>query len=181
MSLQAWPAGVLVLFYFHLQQIFLVLIKRTGLVRHHQHQISFPGGQKEEGESLVQAALREAQEELNINPREIRLAGRLTPLYIKTSNYCLYPVVATARTRPDFRPSPHEVAEIIELPLVHLLNSTNKKEEWQLLRGQSVRIPFFEFNGYKIWGATAMVLAELFDILSEEKGPTWLVSHKDIE
>ena len=179
MSREAWPAGVLVLFYPFQGQIFLVLIKRSGQVRYHQHQISFPGGQKEENESIEQAALREAREELNINQMEIKLAGRLTPLFIEVSNYCLQPVVATATSRPDFKPNPQEVAEIIELPLSHLLDPKNKKEEWQWLRGQSVLIPFFEFDGYQIWGATAMVLSELIDILNEKIEPARLASHKN--
>jgi len=180
MSREAWPAGVLVLFYPFQAGIFLVLIKRSGQVRYHQHQISFPGGQKEEGESIEQAAFREAREELNINPGDIKLAGRLTPLYVEISNYCLQPVVATTTSRPDFRPNPQEVAEIIELPLSHLLDPKNKQEEWQWLRGQSVLIPFFEFNGYQIWGATAMVLSELIDILNEKIEPAGLASHKSL-
>ncbi len=177
-SQEAWPAAVLVLFYPFQAGIFLVLIKRSGQVRYHQHQISFPGGQKEEGESVEQAALREAGEELNINPGKIKLDGRLTPLFIEISNYCLQPVVATAGQRPDFKPNPREVAEIIELPLSHLLDPINKKEEWQWLRGQSVLIPFYEFNGYQIWGATAMVLSELIDILNEKIEPARLANHK---
>ena len=117
--------------------------------------------------------------ELNINQMEIKLAGRLTPLFIEVSNYCLYPVIATASSRPDFKPNPQEVAEIIELPLSHLLDPKNKKEEWQWLRGQSVLIPFYEFNGYQIWGATAMVLSELIDILNEKIEPARLASHKN--
>lgn len=179
MNQEAWPAGVLVLFYPFQAGIFLVLIKRSGQVRYHQHQISFPGGQKEEGESIEQAALREAREELDINPGQIKLAGRLTPLFIEISNYCLQPVVATAGHRPDFKPNPQEVAEIIELPLSHLLDPLNKKEEWQWLRGRSVLIPYYEFNGYQIWGATAMVLSELIDILNEKIEPARLTSHKN--
>lgn len=177
---QPWPASVLVLFYPYQQEIYLVLIKRSGQVRHHQHQISFPGGQKEENESLEQAAIREAKEEINVDPARVKLVGRLTPFYIEISNYCLYPILATASLRPDFRPSPQEVAEIIELPLAHLLNSKNRREERQWLRGQTVLVPFFEFNGYKIWGATAMVLAELIDLLSEKEKPAGLADHRNL-
>ncbi|MBP6059252.1 MAG: CoA pyrophosphatase [Candidatus Saccharicenans sp.] len=176
----AWPASVLVLFYPHQEEIYLVLIKRSGQVRHHQHQISFPGGQQEENESLEQAAIREAEEEINVDPARVKLVGRLTPFYIEISNYCLYPMVAITDLRPDFRPNSQEVAEIIELPLAHLLNSKNRKEERQWRRGQTVLVPFFEFNGYKIWGATAMVLAELIDLLSEKEKPAGLADHRNL-
>ncbi len=176
----ARPASVLVLFYPHQEEIYLVLIKRSGQVRHHQHQISLPGGQQEENESLEQAAIREAEEEINVDPTRVKLVGRLTPFYIKISNYCLYPMVAITDLRPDFRPNPQEVAEIIELPLAHLLNSKNRKEERQWRRGQTVLVPFFEFNGYKIWGATAMVLAELIELLSEKEKPAGLADHRNL-
>lgn len=123
----------------------------------------------DEHETAVETALREAVEELNIEPAAVRILGELTPLYVAPSNYCIYPVVAVVGTRPDFRPSPHEVAEVIEVPLVHFLDTANiKKERWSL-RGMDVIVPFYFFNGHKIWGATAMVLAEFLDILAESK------------
>mgnify|MGYP003539027122 FL=1 len=89
-------------------------------------------------------------------------------------------MVAITDLRPDFRPNSQEVAEIIELPLAHLLNSKNRKEERQWRRGQTVLVPFFEFNCYKIWGATAMVLAELIDLLSEKEKPAGLADHRNL-
>jgi 8-oxo-dGTP pyrophosphatase MutT (NUDIX family) len=158
-------AGVLVLIYPREGNYFLVLTRRTSQVAHHQAQISFPGGHMDEHESAVEAALREAEEEINIVPAEVRVLGGLTPLYISPSNYCIYPVVAAAERRPDFRPSPHEVAEVIEVPLDHLLDLRNiKKEKWPL-RGIEVTVPFYYYRGHKIWGATAMVLAELLDLI----------------
>ena len=132
---------------------------------HHQAQISFPGGQMDEQESAVETALREAAEELNIAAAEVQVLGQLTPLYIPPSNYCIYPVVAVAERRPDFRPSPHEVAEVIEVPLDHLLEPGNVKRETWPIRGTDVTVPFYYFQGHKIWGATAMVLAELLDLI----------------
>ncbi|OGD28261.1 MAG: coenzyme A pyrophosphatase [Candidatus Aminicenantes bacterium RBG_19FT_COMBO_59_29] len=158
-------AAVLVLIYPRGDGFSLVLTRRTSRVAHHQAQISFPGGQMDKDESPVETALREAEEELNIMPAEVRVLGELTPLYIPPSNYCIYPVVAAAERRPDFRPSPHEVAEVIEAPLAHLLDMKNiKREKWPL-RGMIVTVPFYFFKGHKIWGATAMVLAELLDLI----------------
>ena len=158
-------AGVLVLIYPRESHYYLVLTRRTSQVAHHQAQISFPGGQMDEQESAVKTALREAEEELNITPAEVRVLGQLTPLYIPPSNYCIYPVVAAAERRPDFRPSPHEVAEVIEIPLDHLLDLGNIKRETWPIRGLDVTVPFYSFQEHKIWGATAMVLAELLDLV----------------
>jgi len=119
----------------------------------------------DEHENAVETALREAVEELSIKPDEVRVLGELTPLYIPPSNYCIYPVVAAAARRPEFDPSPHEVAEVIEVPLDHLLDPRNVTREMWPLRGIDVTVPFYLFQGHKIWGATAMVLAELLDLL----------------
>jgi 8-oxo-dGTP pyrophosphatase MutT (NUDIX family) len=158
-------AGVLILLYAWEDRIFLALTRRTSRVAHHQAQISFPGGQMHNNESIVEAALREAREEIGIIPKSLRILGELTPLYIPPSNYCIYPVVAVAEGRPDFRPFPEEVEEVIEVPLDHLLDPDNIRREIWSVRGTDVSVPFFQFHGHKIWGATAMVLAELVELL----------------
>jgi 8-oxo-dGTP pyrophosphatase MutT (NUDIX family) len=161
-------AGVLVLLFPWKDEFYLVLTRRTSRLDHHQAQISFPGGRQEEGESIRQAALREACEELDIRQGSIRILGELTPLYIPPSNFCIYPVVVAAEKRPDFRPSADEVAEVIEVPLNHLLDNENIHKEMRTIRGTQVEVPFYSFKGHKIWGATAMVLAELLALLKEE-------------
>jgi 8-oxo-dGTP pyrophosphatase MutT (NUDIX family) len=158
-------AGVLILFYPWKNRLHLVLTRRTARVDFHQKQISFPGGRQEKGESFEQTALREAHEELEIVPESIRLLGKLTPLYIPPSNYCIYPVVATTQKRPDFRPFAQEVAEVIEVPLDHLLDPRNVRREMWTYKGGQIEVPFYSFKEHKIWGATAMVLAELIEVL----------------
>ena len=163
-------AGVLVLLYFKGTQSFIVLTRRTDLVEHHQAQISFPGGRQEEGETLEQTALRETCEELGISSSEIQILGPLTPLYIPPTNYCIYPLVARLQKLPQFKPSPYEVAEVLELPLRHLIDPHTRKKEIWTLRGKKVQVPFYYFKGHKIWGATAMVLAEFVEILKSFLG-----------
>lgn len=158
-------AGVLVLLYPWRSRLHLVLTRRTARVDLHQAQISLPGGRQEQGESFEQTALREAHEELKITSGSIRVLGELTPLYIPPSNYCIYPVVAATNKRPDFRPSTHEVAEVIEVPLDHLLDPKNVRKEVWTIMGAEAMVPFYLFKGHKIWGATAMVLAELVELL----------------
>lgn len=158
-------AGVLVLLYVRDCRLHLALTRRTSKVAHHQAQISFAGGRMDENENEIEAALREAREEIGIIPNSIRILGELTPLYIPPSNYCIFPVVAFAGKRPDFQPFPEEVAEIIEVPLDHLLDPRNTRREVWPIRGNEVSVPFYEFLGHKIWGATAMVLAELLELI----------------
>lgn len=159
-------AGVLVLIYPKKNRLHLVLTKRTQTVAHHQSQISFPGGRMDKDESPVEAALREAKEELRIDPAATRILGELTPLYVPPSNYTIYPVVAAMEKRPHFQPSPEEVAEVLEIPVAHLLKPENVRREAWTLRGMEVSVPFYSFRGHKIWGATAMILAELVEIIS---------------
>ena len=159
-------AGVLILLYPWKDRLHVVFTRRTDRVDFHQAQISFPGGQQEQDESFKEAALREAHEEVNISPESVRILGELTPLYVPPSNYCVYPVVAFSDSRPDFRPSEHEVEEVIEVPLNHLLNPENIRRETWHYKGRDIEVPFYSFKEDKIWGATAMILAELLDLLN---------------
>jgi 8-oxo-dGTP pyrophosphatase MutT (NUDIX family) len=165
----ALKAGVLIILYPWKNRLHLVFTRRTARVDFHQKQISFPGGRQEKGESFEQTAVREAQEELGINPESIQILGRLTPLYIPPSNYCIYPIVASIPSRPDFRPFPHEVAEVIEVPLDHLLDPQSVKREMWTYKGAQIEVPFYSFQEDKIWGATAMVLAELVEVLRKSR------------
>ena len=158
-------AGVLILLYPVKNRLHLVFTRRTSRVDIPQAQISFPGGRKEPEESLKETALREAEEELNIDPSSVRIIGELTPLYIPPSNYCVYPVVAVTDKQPDLQPSPEEVEEVIEVPLDHLQNPQNIRREVWPYKGREIEVPFFFFKGHKIWGATAMMLAELIELL----------------
>ena len=161
-------AGVLILIYPREDQLHLVFTRRTSRVDFHQAQISFPGGQQEQDESFKEAAVREAHEEVNIPPDAVRILGELTPLYIPPSNYCVYPVVGVADERPDFHPSELEVEEVIEVPLDHLLDPENVRKEMWHYKGRNIEVPFYSFKGHKIWGATAMILSELIELLKTQ-------------
>jgi 8-oxo-dGTP pyrophosphatase MutT (NUDIX family) len=143
----------------------LVFIRRPNTVLHHKGQIAFPGGHVETGETKAQAAVREAQEEVGVIPDSVRVLGPLTPLFIPPSGYCIHPFVAVTDMIPVFVPQVEEVDEIIEVPVAHLLDEKNsRRETWPFEIGLR-QVPFYAFGPHKIWGATAMVLAELLDIL----------------
>jgi len=162
-------AGVLILFYPKQNELFLILTRRTELVQYHPNQISFPGGQCEPNEDPFEAGLRETQEELGIPPDKIKIIGQLTPLYIPPSNYCIYPAVGILDKLPTYKPRQKEVAEVIEVPLVHMLDSRNTIREIWKLKNRKVKVPFYLYKNHKIWGATAMVLAELLDVIRSLK------------
>ena len=160
--------GVLALFYCYQKQLYLVLTRRRDDLNDHAGQISFPGGKHENGETLVETAVREAYEEIGIQPDHLTILGQLTPLYIPPSDFEVHPTVAWYENgqRPNFTPSDSEVAEILETPLNHLLNPAARGEETWTLRGYEVRVPFFIIEGHKVWGATAMMLSELIERLN---------------
>lgn len=158
-------AGILVLLYPKNGRLHLVLTLRTHQVEYHQGQISLPGGRQEPGESLEQTALRETQEELGVDIESLKVIGGLTPLYIPPSRYCIYPFVAISEQQLVFHPSPLEVAEVIEVSLDHLMDSNNMRRELWTVRGMEMTVPFYEFGDHKIWGATAMVLAEFLVVI----------------
>jgi 8-oxo-dGTP pyrophosphatase MutT (NUDIX family) len=148
-----------------------ILIKRTIDDSVHSGQISFPGGKREESdETLVQTALREAQEEIGITPGNIEIIGSLSPLYVSPSNFEIMPVVGYSDKPVDLRPNPAEVDLIIELSLSGL-NACRAEKDIEV-RGYLLRkVPCFNFNGHIIWGATAMILQELQDVIkSIEQG-----------
>jgi len=163
-------AAVLILIYAIDGVLHLVLTRRTETVQNHKGQVSFPGGAQEGGENLIQTALREANEELAIPADGLEILGTLTQIYVSVSNYLITPVVALAAERPTFRPDPIEVTEVIEMPLSLLIDPhAHGEEDWDV-RGVAVHVPFFIVGQHKVWGATAMILAEFAHLLESVAG-----------
>ena len=165
----ARDGAALVLVYPHDQTLHLALTVRGSGLRNHTGQVSFPGGRVDEGESFESAALREAAEEIGVDSSSVELLGRLTPLHIPVSGYLLHPVVGVTSMRPAFQRAEWEVARIIEAPVTVFADTTVIKHEMRtrVIQGQTVevKVPFYDIDGEKVWGATAMVLAEFCAIL----------------
>ena len=163
--------GVLVILYLLDGQNHLVLTRRRDDLQSHAGQISFPGGQREDGESLRATAIREAQEEVGIKPTNLSILGRLECLYIPPTDYEVYPFVAWHTGRPQFTAQVEEVAEILEVPLGHLLDPDNHFEELWEIRGYQVQVPYYLVGPHKVWGATAMILSEFLERLKSLNSP----------
>lgn len=162
------PSGVLLLLFPDKGQIYLCLIKRPSTMTHHPGQISFPGGKVEkEDPSAEMAALREAQEEVGIDPTFVRIIGKLSELYVEVSKFLIHPFIAWADKKPDFIVNKDEVDELILLPINELVaNETIMETDMDTVTGR-LRIKYYPFNSQIIWGATAMILSELIEILKK--------------
>ena len=147
------------------QPAFVVTLRPTyeGI---HSGQISLPGGRFElTDENLMQTALREANEEIGMDPEEVTIIGRLTELYIPPSNYLVQPFVGFTSISPVFNPQPTEVEKIIEIPVNQLLDERNVMEKEISVAGIQFSAPSFVIDGTTIWGATSMILNEFKEIL----------------
>jgi 8-oxo-dGTP pyrophosphatase MutT (NUDIX family) len=159
-------AGVLILLYPLDGQLCFPLTRRPESVEYHKGQISLPGGSQENGESLYQTALREAQEEVGVAADSVELVGQLSQLYVPPSNFCIRPFVGYVAQRPNFEIEAVEVAELIEAPLGALFDpAIARVEDWEI-RGGVWPIPFYQFGPHKVWGATAMILSEFAAMLA---------------
>jgi 8-oxo-dGTP pyrophosphatase MutT (NUDIX family) len=166
----ARDGAALLLVYPHDDTLHVALTVRGTGLRNHTGQVSLPGGGVDEGETFEQAAVREAYEEIGIDPSTVELLGRLTPLHIPVSGFLLHPIVGFTSMRPAFQRAEWEVARIIEAPVSLLSDPLVVKREirTRTANGQSidVEVPYFDIDGEKVWGATAMILAEFCAILS---------------
>ena len=161
--------AALLLIYAHEGAWHVPLTVRGAGLRTHTGQVSLPGGGVDSGESIETAALREAAEEVGILATGVEIVGRLTPLHIPVSGFLLHPVVGFSTARPEFRRAEWEVARIIEAPLSVLRDPATAGHETRhrTRNGETVEIdvPFFDLDGEKVWGATAMVLAEFLAVI----------------
>ena len=157
-------AGLLLLFPI-VDRAHIVLTVRAGTLGRHRGQVSLPGGGLEPGETIEQAALREAHEEIGLPLDHVHVLGALTPLDIPVSGFRLHPIVAVSGARAALTPSDGEVARILEVDLDELLAPERLVSIERQRDGRTIIVPAFHAAGEEIWGATAMVLAEFLTLL----------------
>lgn len=171
--LQALPenyreGAVLLLLYPCNNELYFVLTRRPEYNGVHSGQISLPGGAHEQGETFLETAIRETWEEVGVPASKISVLGNLTRLFIPPSNFMVYPFVGYCTAAPHFRPDAREVAELMEAPIAAIQDTKNRfSEKRKHPQLGHMNIPYMLINGYKIWGATAMILSEFSEVLRE--------------
>jgi 8-oxo-dGTP pyrophosphatase MutT (NUDIX family) len=165
-------AAVMMLFYPKNERTHLVLIVRKTYEGVHSAQIAFPGGKYElDDDNFAETALRETHEEVGIHPDKIEILKPFTELYIPPSNFMVHPFLGISTEELVFVPEPSEVAEIIELPLsVFLSDSIVVDTNLSTSYADNINIPAFKIENHIVWGATAMMLSELKEVLKEVFG-----------
>ena len=161
-------SAVLILFFNENGKTKLVFIRRPVDTSVHSGQIAFPGGKYEEGDKeLVNTALRETWEEIGVDPKTINVIGPISKLYIPPSNFDVFPFVGYTKERPDFITN-EEVDKLLEFDLDTLLNpDTFTTREIKTRFGKLVDVPCYYIDNNIIWGATAMIVSELIDIIKQ--------------
>jgi 8-oxo-dGTP pyrophosphatase MutT (NUDIX family)/GNAT superfamily N-acetyltransferase len=151
----------------------VVLTRRSSSMRSHRGEVSFPGGRIETDETPVQAALREANEEVGLDPARAEVLGELMPLATMSSSSSITPFVAVLPGRPDLRPNPDEVELAFDVALADLLaDGAFREERWDFPQWDDRPVYFFDLPADLIWGATARILHELLAlVVTERTGP----------
>lgn len=165
-----WPddsrhGGGLLLVYPRHGRPHVLLTLRDPNLPQHAGQVSLPGGAARPGESWADAALREAREEVGIDGAGLRLLGALSPIHVPVSGFVIHPWIGLSREATSFRPDPREVARILEVPLDDLRDPARRRVERRAREGRLVSVPYFDLEGQRVWGATAMILAEFLFLL----------------
>ena len=159
------PAAVLIPIYKKDCEYHVLLTKRTEELEYHKGQICFPGGSHHDKDgSLKDTALREAYEEVGIQPEDVEILGELDSMGTLTSNFLITPFVGAIPYPYEFTVSRHEIDELVEVPLSALADDSNYWEEIRSAEGVTGKASFFRYKDKVIWGATARILKQLVDL-----------------
>ncbi|WP_323788626.1 CoA pyrophosphatase [Psychroserpens sp.] len=164
----AKQAAVLALFYPNkLNETHLILILRKTYKGVHSAQVGFPGGKLEDDDiDLQMTALRETYEEVGVAMETVNVLKQMTPMYIPPSNFTVHPFFGVTHTTPNFIKQDEEVEDLIEVSLSHFLDESNViQTSVPTSYKVNVEVPAFQLNDHVVWGATAMMLSEVKDLL----------------
>jgi 8-oxo-dGTP pyrophosphatase MutT (NUDIX family) len=141
----------------------LIFTERRSDLSRHAGEVSFPGGRRDEGEELLETALREAEEEIGLSRERVEIAGALPPIGTFVTNYKVHPFVGLIEEGLRFEPNPAEVESVLVASLDELASAYAKRR--LVRRGVPIKTDTYEIGGKLIWGATARILRDLFEHL----------------
>ncbi len=165
------PAAVLMPLFEKHEEWHMLFTLRSPDLPTHQNQISFPGGQIDEGEDALHAALREAEEELGIRPEDVEVIGRLDEI-ITITRFRITPFIALIPYPYTFRVSEDEIAEVIEIPLNSFMDPEifRRDDSWRY-EGKPYPVYYFTVGRHTVWGATARILKQFMELVMDWKEP----------
>jgi len=147
---------------------FPLIVRSQNEKDRHSGQISLPGGKREEMDrDFAETAVRETSEEIGLGKHYVRIIRELSPIYIPPSNFYVYPYISYTKKNPEFILQQSEAVEIIEFPITSFLNLPDSPEIMALPGAGGHEVPVINFNGYIIWGATAMILSEFSQLIKK--------------
>lgn len=165
MEMDGFVRSAVLLPLFHIDQCeHLLFTKRTETLEKHKGQISFPGGRQDEGESLLECALRETREEVGIQPEDIQILGRLDEIWTPTG-YLITPFVGAIPYPYSFTVSEAEIERLIIVPLRELLDPAIYEETEIHHRGRRATVPYYNWRDQIIWGATGRILRQFLSLV----------------
>ncbi len=155
------PSAVLVGLFESSNGVEAILTRRSQNLTNHRGEISFPGGRLDAGESVLQAALRETQEEIGLSPEDVEVVGELNSMATVVSNSHIVPIVGRYRTPPKLHAVNSEVDRVFSVPLSELVRTDTYSQEHWIFDDREFQINFFYLDDETIWGATARILFQV--------------------
>lgn len=160
-------SSVLLLLFYENTELMACLIKRPRHMKHHAGQIALPGGRMEPNETAIETALRETHEEIGVSEDKIEIIGKLSEFYVEVSRFKIQPIVGWLQKRPSVKLSFDEVEKVIYFP-IHKFAPPYNTTELKTITGK-LQVPCVNFDGEIIWGATAMILSEFYELVKTEQ------------
>lgn len=163
------PSAVLVGLFESSNGVEAILTRRSQNLTNHRGEISFPGGRLDAGESVLQAALRETQEEIGLSPEDVEVVGELNSMATVVSNSHIVPIVGRYRTPPKLHAVNSEVDRVFSVPLSELVRTDTYSQEHWIFDDREFQINFFYLDDETIWGATARILFQVMMLAVKHK------------
>ena len=161
----AKQASVAIILFEEKNDLYFYLTKRTSEVEHHKGQVSLPGGAIDKNETPVEASIRESYEEIGVDGSYLELLGKLSNFYTPVSYFNIHPFIWYSKSKPKININLQEVEEVYKVSVSELVNEKNVKTKNVEKSGVNFKVPSFNFNDCVCWGATAMILSELKDLI----------------